>query len=443
MSAAARLTPEETSETIEQFQPPLPESLEEAGLSSGLIEQLISKILFFRGDTGGRDLAKTIGLPFSLIDPILEFFKRHHLVEVPRSLGMGNISSVFKLTETGRKHAARAMESNQYAGVAPVPLWQYAVAVRLQRLNSGWLRRDMLEQAYRHMVMSGRMLNQLGPAINAGKSFLIYGQPGNGKTYLAEALAKIARPPIYIPYAIEFQGHIVKLFDPLYHQAVQGQKEESIFAMDEGFDQRWVEVRPPFIVSGGELTLEALDLSYNSTTRLFDAPLHMKANNGIYLIDDFGRQKVTPVEVLNRWILPMESRVDYLALGGGAKMEIPFDCFLVFSTNLKPDQLGDEAFLRRIQYKMLVGNPSEEEFLTIFDRVCQDRDLTCEPDVRARFVAKRYREPNKAMRRCQPRDILSHAIDFLEFERLPKILTDRVLDEAFESCFVDASAMEF
>lgn len=286
------------------------------------------------------------------------------------------------------------------------------------------------------MVVTPRLLAQIGPAVSSGNSFLIYGQPGNGKTFLAEALNNIDTEVIYLPYAIESQGQIVQLYDPIYHQKVDDEEPLSAIAFEPSFDGRWFRCRRPFIVSGGELTLEMLDLSYNEASRVYDAPFHLKASNGIYLIDDFGRQRVTPAEVLNRWIVPMERRVDYLNFRTGGKMTVPFECFLIFSTNLRPQQLGDEAFLRRIQYKMLMRSPDQSEFAEIFERFCESRQLPCPPGLLEEFMAKHYTQTGKPLRRCQPRDVLSHAIDLIHFEKLPYALNPDVLDRAFESCFV-------
>jgi hypothetical protein len=227
----------------------------------------------------------------------------------------------------------------------------------------------------------------------------------------------------------------VQVFDPIYHHPIDDSTEPLAFAFEPQYDGRWVKCRRPFIVTGGELTLEMLDLSYNSASKVYDAPYQLKANNGIYLIDDFGRQKVSPADVLNRWIVPMERRVDFLTFLTGGKMTVPFDAFLVFSTNVRPDQLGDEAFLRRIQYKMLLRSPEDSEFLQIFDRFCSAKDLNCEPDAGRRFIERHYRATGKPFRRCHPRDVISHAIDLIHFERLPYFLTDELLDRAFESCF--------
>jgi len=419
--------------------PPVPQRLEDTCLTPSFIEQLLLKILYSRGETLGRELSQQVGLNFSVIEPTIEQFKRQRFIEAKKSLGMGNLSTSFVLSDTGRIAAREAMESNTYASVAPVPLHQYVVGVQAQRQKDGWLTKQALHDAYRHMVMTQQTLAQIGPAVSAGKSFLIYGQPGNGKTYLAEALFTIDPSPIYIPYAIECQGQIVQMYDPIYHQKLDDDAGESVFNSGAAYDRRWFKARRPFLVTGGELTLDMLDLKFSPNSKTYDAPFQLKANNGIYLIDDFGRQRVTPAEVLNRWIVPMERRIDFLTFHTGGKMSVPFECFLVFSTNLKPDQLGDEAFLRRIQYKMLMPSPDESEFVQIWMQFCKKNQVACEQSTLERFLQRHYRTTSKPMRRCHPRDIITHAIDFIRFEKLPFELTEEVLEHAFHSCFVDAT----
>src|SRR5579871_109152 len=416
---------------------PVPQSVEDTGLSSAVIEQLIVKFLYSRGELLGRDLSECLGLKFSVIEPFIDFLKHQHAIQAKKSMGMGNSTSLFALTESGRNLAREYMEASQYVGPAPVPLYQYTYIVRRQRRADGWLTQEALEEAYRRMVVTPRILAQIGPAVSSGNSFLIYGQPGNGKTFLAEALANVDDSAIYVPYAIESQGMVIQVFDPVYHQSIEGAQESSVLSIDPPHDRRWVQCRRPFIVTGGELTLEMLDLSYNSTSKVYDAPYQLKANNGIYLIDDFGRQQCTPAEVLNRWIVPMERRVDYLKFSSGAKMTVPFEAFLIFSTNLKPDQLGDEAFLRRIQYKMLLRSPDEGEFAEIFLRFCQARELACNESMVAGFIERHYRDSGRKFRRCHPRDVLSHVIDLIHFEKRPRQLTDDLLDRAFDSCFLE------
>ncbi len=416
----------------ERFDPPVPQTLADTGLTSALIEQLILKFLYFNGDLMARDLCRLMGLRFSLVQDIIEGLKVQQLIQVKSSLGYGPVSAMLSLTEQGRRVARDYLESNQYVGPAPVPVSQYAAAVHAQRMPPKWLTRERLMAAYSKLVMTEAVLDQIGPAISSGKSFLIYGQPGNGKTQIAEALANISTSDIYVPYAIESQGNIIQLFDPIYHKLAPRQVVED---EEAEYDGRWALCRRPFIATGGELSLSMLDLSLNRISKIYDAPFQLKANNGIYLIDDFGRQKATSAEILNRWIVPMERRIDYLSFENGGKMTVPFETFLVFSTNLTPDKLGDEAFLRRIQYKMLLRSPDEQEFRIIFNKVAEAQGLGATAALLDWFIEKYYKATRKPFRRCHPRDVISQCIDYAHFKRLPYKLSEELLDLAFASCF--------
>jgi hypothetical protein len=433
----------EPVEPIEPAAPAEPESLEETGLPAALVQQLIVKILYFRGDLYGQDLCRAIGFKYSVIQDIVDSLILQHQVQIKRSLGVGHVAALMYLTEAGRARAREYIDANTYAGPAPVPIGQYAEMVRLQRPQTGWLTKDALRQAFSGMVITERTLSQVGPAVNSANSLLIYGKPGDGKTYLVESLNNLEGSAIFVPHALECQGNIVQVFDPIYHQPLP-EDEPSVLsiAVERSHDRRWIRCKRPFIVSGGELSLDMLDLRFNRSSKIYEAPFQLKANNGIYLIDDFGRQRATPAEVLNRWIVPMERRVDYLSFLTGGKITAPFETFLVFSTNLSPSGLGDEAFLRRIQYKMLLRGPAESEFVRIFENFCASRRIPCPPGLVEKLLEKRYRATGKPMRRCHPRDLLSHALNLIYFEKLPYRLNEEILDRAYESCFIEEEEIE-
>jgi hypothetical protein len=424
--------------------PRMPESLEEAGVNAATVRQIALKCLYSRGELTARALTAILGLKFQLVRDILEALKAEQYLEVKRSAGAGVISelnSVLAITETGRERARLYLEVNQYAGPVPVSLRQYTSMVTRQKRSPGWLKFEALEQAYGRMVIAPEIFWQIGPAVNSGSSFLIYGKPGDGKTYLAESMAGLDRSPVFLPYAIEHLGDVIQLYDPIYHVPCDAVPDGDLEELRPALDGRWIRCRRPFIVSGGELTMEMLEMSYNPISKVYEAPLQIKANNGIYLVDDLGRQRVTPTELLNRWIFPMDRHLDYLRLQGGAKMTVPFETFLIFSTNLGPGELGDEAFLRRLRYKLLMRSPGEQEFREIFRRCCLENNFPCHDHVIENFIDKYYRRTKKPFRRCQPRDLIGHAVDILEFGRRPRELNDEILAQAFQSCFV-TEAME-
>jgi predicted ATPase with chaperone activity len=420
------------------FRPEAPRTVKDTGLNIGFLTDLALKILYYESNLSGRDLATRMCLPFAgVVGEALEFLKRERLCEV-RGAGssMGGFSEAtyeYVLTSRGRDMAREALERSEYAGAAPVPLAMYNESITKQGLKEVQVHQRNLRQALAHLVLNEHTFEQIGPAVNSGRSIFLFGNPGNGKTSIAEAVGSLLMEgDIYMPYAVEVEGQVIKVFDNVNHVAV----EQSTKAR-RSLDPRWVRVRRPFIVVGGELTLEGLDLVYDFNNKYYEAPFQMKANGGIFLIDDFGRQQVRPRDLLNRWIVPLEKRIDFLTLHTGRKIEIPFEVLIVFSTNLAPKDLVDEAFLRRIRHKIEVDNPSWDGYREIFKRVCGGKDIEWNDRALAYLIQEHYIKADREPRACHARDLLDQIIDIANYLNVPPTLSKELIDRAADSYFVE------
>ena len=420
--------------------PPAPTTYQEAGLSLDMLIQLSLKTLHFAGELTGAELARRLGVNFSVVEPAIDFLKSQHQLEIGGGTMMGRASYRFRITDAGRQRAVLFLEANHYVGVAPVPFDQYRrYMLDYAKVAPRTATRDRVREAFSHLVISQPVLDQLGPAINAGHSMFVYGPPGNGKTVISQAIRKLLHGHIAIPHAIEVEGAIIRFFDPVNHEPVELPDEEEDQSLDLGQrrDHRWVKCRRPMVMVGGELTLEALELSYNPTTGFYRAPVQAVANGGVLVIDDFGRQQVAPRDLLNRWIVPLESRVDYLTLQSGQKFELPFMVLVVFATNIKPAELVDEAFLRRIHYKVFAESPTVAEFMQIFENCCRERKVEFDRTL-VQQLLKSYYEPRKIpLRGCQPRDLLDQVLSLAEYLGEPPEMTRPLLEAACASYFVD------
>ncbi len=417
------------------FSPPAPRSVADAGLNMGLLSDLTLKSLYFESYLAGRDLADRMGLPFAgVVSGILDFLKREQLCEVRSASGRGGLSEAmyeYVLTARGRENARDALERSQYTGLAPVPLADYIQSIRVQGLKDVVVHKQHLQKALSHLIFSPKTFEQIGPAVNSGRSIFLFGSPGNGKTSIAEAIGTLLMEgDMYIPYAVEIEGQIIKVFDDVNHKPIKEEGQRNV-------DARWLKVKRPFIVVGGELTLEGLDLVYDTNNKYYEAPFQMKANGGIFLIDDFGRQQVRPTDLLNRWIVPLEKRIDFLTLHTGRKFEIPFEVLIVFSTNLEPADLVDEAFLRRIRHKIEVHDPSWEEFAEIFKRVAAAKKVPFSEQAFAYVVREHYLKPNRPPRACHARDLLDQVIDIAKYLNVQPVLSKELIDRAAEAYFVE------
>jgi predicted ATPase with chaperone activity len=423
-----------------RFSPPEPRSIEETGLSTGFLSNLALKVMYTRSFLSGHEIADALKLPFSnVVDHILDFLRREHLTEVKGSSasGFGESSYQYVITEHGRARARELMTDNSYVGPAPVPLESYNSAVAIQSLAGEAITRERMRAALDHLVLSDSMFAQLGPAVNSGKAIFLFGSAGNGKTALAEAIGTMLPGLIYVPFAITTDGHVIKLYDSLNHRS---DREEKGFGSApkraERHDKRWVLIERPAIQTGGELTLESLDLVYDPIAKFYEAPYQMKANGGMFLIDDFGRQQVRPRDLLNRWIMPLEKRVDFLTLVTGRKIEVPFDALIVFSTNLSPNELVDEAFLRRIRYKIEVSDPTWEQYREIFIRMCLSLGIEYQEEALRYLINEHYLKLKRPPRSVHPRDILDELKDIARYEGVPAALTQELLDQACRSYFL-------
>jgi predicted ATPase with chaperone activity len=412
--------------------PPEPQSVEQTGLLMGFLSDLALKTLYLRGQMSLAEISTAMGLPITnVVDKVMDFLKAERLVEIRGGASISAATYQFVIVDKGAEKAQEALARSQYVGRAPVPLATYIAAVQRQTIANISVSQEDLARAFAHLVIPRETLTQLGPAINSGKSIFLFGPPGNGKTTIAEVLVSLMRGEIVLPFAVEIDGQVIKLFDQVYHRlAIDLSAQERV-----RFDHRWLITKRPIVMTGGELTLDTLDLIYDETSKYYEAPFQMKANGGIFMVDDFGRQRVSPKDLLNRWIVPLEKRVDYLTLHTGKKIEIPFDLLIVFSTNLDPADLVDEAFLRRIRYKIGIGSPTVEQYEEILKRLCARKGIEYHADAVSQILAF-YRKKGIELRSCHPRDILEQVVDTARFLQRKPALEPDLIEMACESYFV-------
>ena len=429
--------------------PTTPNNLKESGLSIGFIAEMILKMLYTRGSMLGVDISRGLCLPFRIIEDALTFLKNDKCLDVSGGDLIGKVSYKFQLTDLGRRRAQESMKLCGYVGPAPVPLEDYVDQTYKQAVTNLPVDPQALRDAFSHLVISEDLFNAVGPSILSGKSIFIYGPPGTGKTSIAQAVGEFMNRKggdIFIPHAILAEGNIVTIFDPAVHVVSQSAgneapKDEADAAIrrllnTNSFDERWVRIRRPVIITGGELNLPMLDPRYNPETNYYQGPLHVKANGGIFLIDDFGRQLCSPKELLNRWIVPLESRVDYLNLASGQKFMVPFEQLTIFSTNLDPKQLVDDAFLRRMRHKVEVAAPKREIYEKIFASYCKKLKMEYSPES-VDYLFDRYYSKGRTVRASDCRDLLETVSSICRFRNQPVRLTKELIVEAANSFIGD------
>jgi hypothetical protein len=415
----------------ESFRPTEPHTLGDTGLPLAMVEDLICKRLSLVGLCSGRKLAEHLCLPFRILEDVFTSMRSRQLLVHKGAAPLNDYN--YTLTDQGRDRARIAMAACAYVGPAPVPLMDYVLSAEAQTIRAETPKREHLRAAFKDISIHESLFESLGPAINSGAGLFLYGQPGNGKSTLAQRITMCFGQQIWIPYAVFEDGQIVKVFDAAFHETTHSDESQLVAAAS--YDRRWLRIRRPTVVVGGELTMDSLEIRHDPQSNVSEAPLQLKSNCGCLLIDDFGRQRVEPTELLNRWIVPLESRVDYLTLSTGKKIQVPFEQLIIFSTNLEPSDLVDEAFLRRIPYKIEIGNPSPEEFHHLFKIYAAKFDCDYRPDVVNYLLDTHYRRTGRALRRCHPRDLLGQIRNYCVYNDLPMEMKNDYFDRVVKSYF--------
>jgi predicted ATPase with chaperone activity len=416
------ITDFEISKQNEQkFNPSVPGNLSKTGLNEKLIEDLIFKLLLSRGVMTGRQIADEICLHFKIIEPILSNLKKQLFLAYRSDAGINDFAYI--LTGQGRTKANVAVESSAYIGAAPVPFSEYLKSVQSQSIQKENPGLEELQHAFHDLVLEPHIYFTLGPAINSGRGVFLYGAPGNGKTSIAKRVHQCFKDAIYIPKTLLISGELLKFYDPQWHKPVENKNLQ--------YDRRWIKIHRPAVIVGGEMDLDSLGIKYNPQSKISEAPLQMKANCGTFVVDDFGRQRVCPRDLLNRWILPLEKRIDFLTLSNGIKFQVPFDELLIFCTNIDPKDLLDEAFLRRIPYKVKLKDPTEDKFRYIMKVMASKYDIEYD-DCVVDYLINNYFCGKRPLRSCHPRDIMEQIVNASAYQRVqPKFTKELIKLAAF------------
>lgn len=414
---------------------PRPQALEDTGLSLSFVADLVAKTLLESGTLSLAELVKRLALSGKIIESVLHFMRQEARVEVAASNDSGK-GLQYRLTDRGRASALDALLRSSYVGPAPVPLNVYANTIRAQSVHERSIDRSTMLAAFENVVIREELLDRLGPSMNSGRPIFVYGPAGTGKTYIAQKLARLFNDRVLIPHAISINETVVNVFDPITHRVVDRQDSGSGLSLETGHDPRFVSCARPVVIAGGELTVDMLEVQHDPTTKEYRAPLQLKANNGLFMIDDMGRQKSPPEAIFNRWIVPMEEKKDYLSLGGGRHFSVPFDVVLLFSTNMHPLDLADEAFLRRIGYKIGFDYLTRDQYQRIWKDTCREKGVIFEQETLDFVLDELHEKESVKLLPCHPRDLLGIAVDLTEYLGSPRRLTKQQLRWAWRNYFV-------
>ncbi len=419
--------------------PPAPRRLSEMNLPMVMMRDILLKTMFRMNLDMVSDLSKAICLPIPVVQELIDLARGQKLLQATGTLHAGSGGEMgFQLTDAGKARALDALSQSEYYGAMPVPLEIYSEQVKRQSIRNIQITRDQLTGAMGHLILPDELLDHLGPAVSSGRSILMYGPPGNGKSSISNGIRDALGDKIYVPRAIEYAGQVITVYDPIVHSAAEEQEDDpnSLRRTSNRFDTRYVRCERPTVITGGELTLDMLDLVYNPTARTYQAPLQLKSTGGVFIVDDLGRQAESPQALINRWIVPLEENRDILALQSGEKFTVPFDTLVIFSTNFHPNKIFDRAALRRIFFKIKIDGPNQEDFLKIFAMVARKRKMPLDEATLVHLLKKKYPTIDNVYANYQPIFLIDQMIAICEFEGIPRQMRPDLLDRAWANMFV-------